>query len=241
MNANAAFSLALILATSNASAFVVSFDDADRGPSDTLQIGAVTVSSVGSRSNQPTTLSGTGLGLAGGVGSDDEIDAEFHFPAGSMHTDRQSFEDWLYLDVAGLINSVTFVPHCRIFDALGGEVADKVHFIAIAHTPDSPSVRVYNDIYPTNDDQAMTLNLDYDNPGNLTTTRVGFLVIGDSDGPGAWESYRSQHQSVEQTIQVGITIRSINYTSIPEPGAGALAAAGLLGICSAARRRRGGS
>ena len=69
--------LVLVLSSQKASSVTVYFNDVDRGPDTSLQIGDVTVSVITWASTaRAATVSGQGLGLDGGMGQIGEFDEQ---------------------------------------------------------------------------------------------------------------------------------------------------------------------
>jgi hypothetical protein len=215
----------------------VYFNDADRGPSDILQIGDVTVSRPGSSQTgdqgygKPATVAGVGLGLDGGMGSSGEWLRQLHFSAGSYAYDRTSEGD-LQLDVAGGITSVTVIPVFRVYDSQGNLLPETFGFeCGIIWQNSHYSLPVW-DYINSNFDGSPITRYSWENDPN------GFSRAVFNWGSDMWpvEYDRQDSLSEERTLEYGLRIVSLDYTPAPEPRIATLSIMGLLGFTCLGRK-----
>jgi hypothetical protein len=234
--------LTFILGGTVSSAVTVYFNDANLGPADTLQIGGVTVTG-----GQLATVSGLGLGKDNGIGPAGEFDQQMYFPAGQVGPETDMNSGVLQLNVEGVINSVTIVPYFSIFSGSGVLISDTLAFGITAWWGGTPSGFPQVNIAQSSIGQPITLYPSYSNPPPATTL-VQFQIASDfGEFNDYFLGYRMQHQSEEQTYQFGITVVSLDYTPVsnpgtvtfvPEPSAITFLGVGLIGLLFARQGRR---
>src|SRR3954464_15647979 len=102
-------------------AAAVQFNDADRGPANSFQVGDVTVSATsgGPFYGLPATVSGPGLGSAGPVGESYSLDQQLHYSAGQSFPDATARENSITfeIDPAYTFTSVTILPYLMLSGA----------------------------------------------------------------------------------------------------------------------------
>jgi hypothetical protein len=232
--------LALMLGCNMVSAETVFFNDADREPSNVLQMDGVTVTHTGTgyqpAIGQPTTVLGVGLGLDETIGPMGEANEQVHWPAGSPFYDVAAGGDGLSFCVNGAINSITIMPVLRIFSGTG----------ELMPVPDDLNLEFMSSQYltgggfpilPANTTIPVTLWALEGMPGSGSSTC--YVTPQPNWSPDIWfENYRSDHLTEEQTLQWGFSVISLDYTpaGIPEPNSVALFLAGLLGVFGMCRR-----
>jgi hypothetical protein len=200
----AAAALLCVLVGAGVQAGTVFFDDATRGPSETLLVGVVTITCNGA--GQPATLFGTGLGLDAGIGPICEVDREIIWPAGSASPNSDHRESGILLTVDGWINSVTIVPQFRVSSSTQGPLPDRLPFQFLTLPPSPHYVFV-----PTNV-SLITLDL------SLYESPTFYLDITANFGEAQYfAEFKSQHPAEDLTFQFGATIVSMDYTPVPEP------------------------
>ena len=227
-----------VLGSMTSNAITVHFGDMDRGPSDTLQIGDVTVSQ---DRGQPATVSGSGLGAAS-LGRNDSIDFVAHYSVGQAYPDNgYGANEKLCFTVLGSFTSITLVPHFPVVLETEASVDSEFAWFggSLSWSPGGlGSARAI--FYPTNTGPK-TITLDpvyWDAPINRLDVRMDCESAGYPLEFQILYSYRLAHLSEEQTIQCGFTILSVDYV-IPEPGTTALLGIGLLGLsCAGWKFRR---
>jgi len=223
--------LILILASSSANAVIVYFDDATRGPSDTLEIGSVTISPLlggGNVGGQVATVAGFGLGLDNGIGSIGEIERQQHFSANQTlpyEPDSDSGPDGVDLAVNGIINSVTILPNFSIIQngsTLSEQLPLDFYCFPIAEYPFL--------IPPFSG--PVTIDASF-----ITTASTVELQMNGDWGGEYWRFWGTDFRdpTQEQSFQFGFTIQSLDYTPAPEPASLSLLAFGMLAIISKIR------
>jgi len=224
--------VALIMAEGIVPGATVYFNDASRESTTTLQVDGVTITG-----SQLVTVPGLGLGLNNGIGPAGEFDREMHFPAGQIPPDNDLQPGVLQLSVNGILNSVTIVPHFRIFDAAGNLTGDILTFGIIDYFPGETFGDIPEDVINASSiEQPLSL---YPTPpitpGSPNT--VQFQIASDfGEFNDFFVGYRTDHQSQEQTFQFGFSVLSLDYTPIPEPGMISLLALGFAGFFWVNRR-----
>jgi hypothetical protein len=212
--------LTLMLGSNVANAVTVYFNDADRGPSDVLQIGGITITDTGTGTGspvgQPTTVQGVGLGFHDGVGLAGEVDEQAYWPAGESGADSVMGGEGLFFQVDGYINSITIMPVMRIFSSTGGLMPiPNGLYLEFTCSP-LLSGGPYPE-FPANTSTPITLTVDDIAQGSLP---VCYLTPQMDWSPDYWFSgYRQDSLSEEQTLQWGFTVVSLDYTPVPGPGA----------------------
>jgi hypothetical protein len=202
--------LALMLGSPVADAVTVYFNDADRGPADTLQIDGVTVTG-----GQLATVAGLGLGKDNGIGTDGEFDEQMHFSSGQVGPDTDTKPGLLQLNVDGVINSITIVPNFSILSGSGTLMPDTLPFGIVSYWGGTPSGFPQVNIAQSSIGQPVILYPTSYPPS--ANTYVQFQIASDFGEFNDWFlNYREQNESEEQTFQFGITLLSLDYT--PDPG-----------------------
>lgn len=226
------FCFVLTFSAAGATDVSVSFADADRGPTNFLQIGNdITVSQWGNF-GLPATVAGVGLGSAV-VGPAGSIDQIYHYSSGAIWPDTgtQGSDGGLSISVLGRIDSITILPY---FTVLGSSDQVQLAF----------PMEFFGGTVP----QPFYVYFDPSNPGPITIpinqtatmptdpSQLGWLGkldcdIGNDSGPVsiAFTNYRDQN-SPDETFEFGFSILSLNYTPIPEPATGDLLGASMLGL-----------
>jgi hypothetical protein len=216
--------LGLMLASLQTHAVTVYFDDADRGPASSLQIGDLTVSVVtGPPSAKVATVSGHGLGLDGGMGQIYEFNELITQINGNyLEYGYNDFEEagFVGFTVPGTIDSITLLPFARVYSPAGALLPDQPWFDI--YCPMS-FVNAYPHVYPGN-----VTTLHWTGPQPISTLTVG---VDHDFPPEFWLSL-----DIGNTAELGFSILSLDYTPIPEPGALCLFAVGLLSFYRARRR-----
>jgi hypothetical protein len=224
--------LALMLGSTAANAVTVYFNDADRGPSDVLQIGGITITDLGTGTpGQPNTVLGVGLGLDMGIGPVGEDYQQAHWSADQQSYDSFIGGDGLLLSVDGWINSVTILPVLKIYSGSG----DLMPIPSDLNLEFSTSFLFGGSpIVPASGSAPVTLSALFE-----STPSTFYLTPQMNSDPSSWfSSYRQDHFAEEQTLQWGFTVLSVDYTPVPEPGVIAFLASGLVGLLCARRARR---
>ncbi len=218
------------------SADTIYFDDATRGPDNTLQVGPVTITGFGyyGSNGSPMTVLGSGLGSGGGVGPSNELNCDLHYSVGQSFFDSANVESQLNLSVNGTINSITFLPQFRIFSATGAQLPDQLGYEMSVQFSGVPGPG-YVGIGIANEGKPMTIHPSYPYPDG--DSGVTFDWSTDFGFGSLFYDYRQQHLQEEQTIEMGVTILSMDYTLVPEPGVSGLLCVGL-GMCGLAARLR---
>jgi hypothetical protein len=220
-------SLAFMMENSVAHATTVYFNDADRGPADTLQIGGVTISSttsgLPSGSGQPDTVFGIGLGLSSGLGPAGWAIEQAHFPVNSSELDTLVGGGGLSFQVDGLINSITIKPFLQSYsgsdEALTLPNNVLMEFTLVEGGPG-------NDLPLISNNGGAAVNL-----SAKSEASTWYLTPQLNWDPSSWySSCRSDYLADEQTLQWGFSVVSLDYTPTPEPGTTTFLALGLIGF-----------
>jgi hypothetical protein len=222
--------LMFMLGSTVSNAETVNFDDADRGPSNVLQVAGITISrcDFGWGLGQPETVLGSGLGSAT-LGPVDEVNGIMQYLPGDQYGTYEY--EGLTFSANGPINSITIVPVFRAFTDSGVLLPDK-HLFGIWFAS------VYNDWYLIDPSVGNPITLVNPNPTFGDPPRnvpVSLLVQWDFGQHIILDDYRREHLSEGLTIECGFTILSLDY--IPEPGTSALLGMSLFGLWSARRNR----
>ena len=216
--------LALIIGLTNANAITIRFDDADRPPSDTLNVGGVTVTGgTWGGPGRPATTLGFGLG-SDSLGSSFAIERVEHYPSGSLFRDDLSSES-LRLTVDGVINSITIMPRISVFET--GKSLDLSFEILPAW--DSPD-RIYTTV-ECNGTSTTILN-------RTPASGVDLIIASDFGEYLHFLEYRESRGLPDETLVFGFSILSLDYTPVPDTANSAwLLGIGIFGIVCAGRSR----
>jgi len=137
-----------------------------------------------------------------------------------------SREGGIQLTVGGRINSVTIMPQFRIFSSTQGQLFDRLPF-EIKTTSSSPNYV----LLPTNA-SPFTIDLSLSDSPDLRLD-----IASDFGEAMCFYDYRMQHPSEDLTFQFGITILSVDYTPVPEPGTVGFLGIGILAFLCVRRSR----
>ncbi len=217
--------LVLVISSQNASAVTVYFNDADRGPATSLQIGDVTVSVIAFASTtSAATVAGQGLGLDGGMGQIYDFDEQITQINGDhVNYGYNDFQEpgLLELTVPGTIDSITLLPFARVYSPSGDLLPDQPQFdiyCTLSFVSDHPQAS-----------PGMATTLYWNGPGSVSTVDIG---IGHNLPPDYWLNL-----DAGDTAELGFTILSLDYTPVPEPSAVCLFVAGSFALLYANRKR----
>ncbi len=222
-------------------AATVQFNDANRGPGASLNIGGVNASTstivwTNSQGFSPSpsqvgTTSGVGMGCVG-LGSADSFDLLFHYSAGESSYDWSVSESAsLTLDDASMmITSVTIAPHVTATVGSLDPVTVELPFTTYLF-PSSGGGPGGHQIAGAGD-ATFTVSF-YDGPESpfFITSQLDLscALNGMGDGFPA-NQFRQQNISDDVTLDYGFTIVSLNFAAVPEPGTASLLGLGLLGL-----------
>lgn len=224
-----------VLGITASNAVTVSFDDANRAPSDLLQIEGVTITG-----DQVATVSGTGLG-SGVLGSLGSVDRVMHYSAGQMFPDRSQngSSDWawegLQLSVDGHIDSVTVQPY---FSVVGSAASVSLPFeMSLLKGGNGLSGTSYQLVDPS---QIQPVVFNFPDSEDFWVSSLTLQPTSDFGQEMHFLDYRRQN-SEEQTFMFGFTIKSLDYTpdtslAVPEPNTTLFMCLGLLGLLFARRK-----
>jgi hypothetical protein len=247
VNASAIFGVfSLILGSGVASAKTVYFNDADRGPSDVLQIDGITVTHTDTgilpTVGQPMTDLGVGLGFDDGIGLVGEVDQQARWSVGESGFDSLTGGDGLSFHVDGTINSITIMPVFRIFSG-SGELMPIPDGLDLEFTSSPFLTGGGFPTMPANTSTPVTLYAPEGLSGSVFSTF--YLTPQSNYSPDFWfGAYRSDNLAEEQTLQWGFTVLSLDYTPAtpaPEPTTTVLLVFGLpvlLGVKKYGKERR---
>jgi len=218
--------LALMIGLTKANAITIRFDDTDRPPSDTLNVGGVTVTGDGwGGPGRPATAFGVGLG-SDVLGSSFAMDRVAHYSSGNGFSDSHSSES-LRLTVDGVINSITIMPRISVLET--GESLDLSFEIYLGwYAPGIDYRIVACDGTPTT-----ILSYSYS-----TASRVQLDISGDFGEDLYFRENRISRGLPEETLVFGYSILSLDYTPVPDTANSAcLLGIGIFGIVCAGRKR----
>jgi len=223
-----------------ADATTVYFNDASRGPADTLQIGPVAISDDTNgwgrncHGGQPATVQGSGLGINAGIGPVYEINQSMNISTAQGAPEAQdSFEGInMSLDSPDMvINSITLVPDVSILGP-GGNVPVPANFsfpMFVQLTADPSAC----DHWIAASSSSVTL---YTAPAGYQESSLNLVAHAtDPDDNFGFEvdcasGVMETYGLTNITVVVGVAIGSLDYSVIPEPGANMLLGVGLLGL-----------
>jgi hypothetical protein len=224
--------LAGVLGSTLANAATVYFDDLNRGPSDMLQIGGVTItgstlSGWGSSPlpGQAATASGIGLGnsLMGPVVSVDREEAYSGGQGGIIN------REGLYLSVEGMIESITIKPYfTNLMSAELVFLTFDISYYQFSTAQPLPFV-----CRPVNSSEPVTFMF----PGGYQPSAIDLGLVAGAGSQPYFSQYLSVHPDAD--FLFGYTIQSLTYTPVPEPGAAILFGVGALGFLYARRKMSG--
>ena len=219
----------------------VYFNDANRGPSGSLDIGGVTISTsavvwtngigYSPLNTQTATTSGAGVGAVG-MGPSDGINLLFHYSAGDSSYDWMSGESAsLTLDNPNLmITSVTVAPTVTATLGSLAPVAMQLPFttFVLPASGGGPGSHELSSSAPASFGVSF-----YNGPSSpffiTSEITLSSALNGMGDGfPAA--QYRQQNLSDDLTLDYGFSIVSLDYTVVPEPGGATLLVLGLAGL-----------
>ncbi len=230
--------LILISGSSCANAVTVYFDDATRGPSDTLQIGGVTVSAngFGLSSSQVETVGGYGLGTTV-LGPGDEVDGEYQYLPTQADTRQPSWQqEAVTFSVDGSINSITLLPVFRAY-ADGVLLTDQCSFFFFAEGYGGGGVQgtQADSIDPSSGNPIMFSGANLLSQNGSPST-LSLEVLFDNV---AGEPFPYDYEDLSETVNVefGFTVVSLDYTPAPEPASLSVVAFGIFGITLLRRRK----
>jgi hypothetical protein len=239
-----ATAIIFVLGACTAGATTVYFNDANRGPADTLQIGPVTVADETSGwgphclGGQPATVSGAGLGINAGIGPIYEINQSMTISTGQGPPAAQSSFDGVSVSMNSpnlVINSITLVPDVSLTGP-GGNVPVPANFWfpVFARLATDPLACDYQ-IAASSSPVTLGASLQ-----ESSFTLVAQATEPDENNAFVLECANGVMQAyglTTMTVEVGVAIQSLDYSVIPEPGANMLLGMGLLGLFRAKRRQ----
>jgi hypothetical protein len=216
--------LALIIGLTNANAITIRFDDANRPPSDTLNVGGVTVTGGTSGGpGLPATTLGFGLG-SDVLGSSFAMDRVAHYSAGNGFSDGYSRES-LRLTVDGVIDSITIMPRISVLET--GESLDLNFEIYLGWYAPGIDYRIVSC------DGTTTTILN-----RAPASSVELDISGDFGEDFYFMENRISRGLPEETLVFGYSILSLDYTPVPDTASSAcLLGIGIFGIVCAGRKR----
>ena len=219
--------LALIIGPARANAITIRFDDANRPPSDTLNVGGVTVTGgtgYGGSPGRPATALGFGLG-SDVLGSSFALDRFAHYSSGNGFPDSHSSES-LRLTVDGVINSITIMPRISVLET--GESLDLSFEINLGWYAPSIDYRIVE----CNGTPTTILNR------YSTASSVLLDISGDFGEDLYFRENRISRGLPEETLVFGFSIVSLDYTPVPDTASSAcLLGIGIFGIVCAGWKR----
>jgi len=224
--------LALILGLTEAHAITIRFDDADRPPSDTLNVGGVSVTgNAWGGPGLPATAFGLGLG-SDIQGSSFSIDCVSHYSSGDLFSDV-SLAESLRLAVAGVINSITIMPRVTVLET--GESLDLFFEVAPLSYSSDHLINPPN-FTPVESDGAPTTIICFPK-----APVVDFAIAGDFREDTYFFNHRVSRGFPDETLVFGFSILSLDYTpaSVPDTASSAcLLGIGLFAIVCVGRKFR---
>jgi hypothetical protein len=201
----------------------INFNDANRGPGDSLQIGDVAVSPYGAAGGQVESAAGYGLGNTA-LGPGYEVDDVMNFLPTENNFRAPSSEVWsgLQFSVDGFINSITLLPVFQAYQN-GTLLPDQSSFyIAVISFGDQEQL-----LNPSSGNPITFSGPDL-NPLGTPISSLSLAVFFDmTDGNAGLLPYGQQDLSSTIDVQFGFTVVSMDITPAPEPATLALAALGL--------------
>jgi hypothetical protein len=201
----------------------INFNDANRGPGDSLQIGDVAVSPYGEAGGQVESASGYGLGNTA-LGPGYEVENVMQFLPTENSSRSPSSEVWsgLQFSVDGFINSITLLPVFQAYQN-GTPLSDQCSFYIAVIAMGSQEQWL-----DPSSGNPITLSGPDLNPHGIPISSLSLAVYYDMPGgDGSLLPYEQQDLSSTIDVQFGFSVQSMDITPAPEPAALALAALGL--------------
>ena len=196
---------------SSSQALVINFDDASYGPSETLDINGVSISTFGAPDGQPATVSGYGLGssMIGPIYSVDRLESY------NSSTLLPSLREGLSFSVDGIINSITILPYFSIMDS--GETTQLPFEIGFTPIYENAITFIhYLGVDPA-DQSLLTINLYNDDIFQVHSLDI--TITSDFGEFLYFRDYLEEHPD-PVTFQYGFIVKSLDYTPTyptPEP------------------------
>jgi hypothetical protein len=201
----------------------INFNDANRGPGDSLQIGDIGVSPYGEDGGQVESAAGYGLGNTA-LGPGYQVENVMQFLPTENSSRSPSSEVWsgVQFSVDGFINSITLLPVFKAYQN-GTLLPDQCGFY-IAVIALGSQEQWLNPSAGT----PITLSGPDLNPHGIPISSLSLAVYYDMPGgDGSLLPYEQQDLSSTIDVQFGFTVVSMDITPAPEPATLALAALGL--------------
>jgi len=219
---------ALIFGLAQANAITIRFDDADRPPSDTLNVGGVTVTGGVRGPGLPATAFGVGLGSDSlGSGSSFAIEQVANYPAGVVGSHLRPYES-LQLTVDGMINSITIMPRISVILETGESLDLTFGFLLLENGSLPGSWRQVEC-----DGTSKTIDLT-----SSGAPSVDIWLESNFGEDLVVDAYRSPLGYPAVSIVYGFAIQSLDYTPVPDTANSAcLLGIGIFGIVCAGRKR----
>jgi hypothetical protein len=199
------------------------FNDQNRGPASSFQVGDITVSAgvSGPYTGLPATVSGFGLGSAGPVGEIYSFDEQLHYSAGDSFPDAMTRENSIAFDIdpSFTFTSMTIRPYLTVSGSGGAPPCSFTMEYDVTGTTGAFADQYYCSADPGNFGQPLTISLT-PRPGMQFYQFNLQLDTGLAGGEALnFYQYRQDHLGEEQTLQFGFTIESLEYSPVPEPAA----------------------